>query len=195
MSQNKKCFCIDTNDPETMEEVVKYLKLDKKSSIDDMLPSSNEEYPDDNKFMLTHEISDELEKKYKNLNLLSDLMDDAIKKAEKYENVKAHNVKVEIGERDSMTYQPENPEELNLNTMAKTENRNYKKLGDMGIFTEGFAQGKRTEGFAQGKRTEGFACTNVCGKEEATSLFQTNEAKYLLFIIAVLFLCSLVFRS
>lgn len=64
------------------------------------------------------------------------------------------------------------------------EDDNYKKPGDMNIDVPGEFNSLH----------EGFACDKLCSKNGNESFFEREETKYLLFIIAVLLLCGILFK-
>lgn len=135
----------------------------------EIIADSNVINDDDNMFMLTPNISDHMNKNDQVLCAISDLMTIAIKKAEKYDKVKPYNVEVPITNNDKLD---------DLEKMAKTSGKNYKEPGDMNLFTR-----------------EDFSCNSTCSKNANIGMFEHEETKYLLFIIAILFLCVIVFRK
>ena len=151
----KKCFCINANGVIDDDEII---------------PNSTDVNDEDNQFMLTPFISDQIDKNDQVLCILSDLMSVAIDKAEKYDDVIPSNVEIPIV-NDT------------FDKMAKTSGINYKEPNDMNIFTD-------NKGIQ-----EDFACDTVCSKNINKSMFEHEETKYLLFIIAVLFLCVIMFRK
>lgn len=138
----------------------------------EIINDSNIINDDDNMFMLTPNISDHMNTNDQKLCVISDLMTIAIEKAEKAEKnnkIKPYNVEVQITNNDKLN---------ELEKMAKTSGKNYKEPGDMNLFTH-----------------EDFACNNICSKNSNMGMFEHEETKYLLFIIAVLFLCVIMFRK
>lgn len=172
---NKQCFCIDANSKE-MSTIIKALKRDEKQKqifLEQKNPC--------NDFLLTPHIGDVYKGDKQVLDTLSNLMSVAIKDLDNVESIRAANDIVDVVPRDSMTTMPtmasmpEDSDEVNLNTMANSSG-NYRGVDNMGLF-------------------EDFSCGKVCGRTAPVGFFDTDETKYVLFIMALLFLCSIIFRK
>jgi hypothetical protein len=172
MSNTKRCFCIDAKN-EDMNAIIKQLKIEEPEESK-VVTSVEPDY----KFLLTPHIGKINDRDEKVLDLIDDLMTDAIKKLDNYDDVIPSNTKIENGIRNSLTTNTNDDDDIDLNKMASTDNVNYRGVDNMGIF-------------------EDFNCDNKCSTRpnKELPLFETVEAKYLLFIIALLFLCSIICRK
>ena len=169
---SKRCFCIDADNKD-----MPYI-LDKLKIKDEPVPK--EPSVDDYRFLLTPHIGQVSDKDDKTLAIINDLMATQLKKMD-YDDVRPSNEKVDVAPRDSMTVEAAAPapdsDDIDLNTMARTSDTEYRGSDNMGIF-------------------EDFNCEDKCSRNvKSKGLFETIEAKYLLFIIALLLLCSIIFRK
>jgi hypothetical protein len=170
---SKRCFCINA-DNKDMPYILDKLKLNDE-------PTSKEPKVDDYRFLLTPHIGKVSDKDDKYLSIINDLMSIQLKKMD-YDDVRPSNEKVDVAPRNSMTVEapnpgPEDSDDIDLNTMARTSNVEYRGIDNMGIF-------------------EDFNCDDKCSKNtKVKGLFETVEAKYLLFVIALLLMCSIIFRK
>jgi hypothetical protein len=168
---SKRCFCIDA-DNKDMPYILDKLKIKNE-------PIAKEPNPDDYRFLLTPHTGKVSDKDDKTLAIINDLMATQLKKMD-YDDVRPSNEKVDVAPRDSMTVEAPGPvdsDDIDLNAMAKTSDIEYRGIDNMGIF-------------------EDFNCDDKCSKNtKVKGLFETVEAKYLLFIIALLLMCSIIFRK
>ena len=186
---DKRCFCIDTK-TEDIETVIKQLRMANGVApapvpimvSGSMLPGVELLAPivedTDQRGTITSDqrgtIRDEDDKV---LSLINNLMSAKIE----HLNDVVRPSNEPIVDKDSMTEQrPSNrasDDTIDLNKMASTATPNLRSVDNMGIF-------------------EDFNCDSKCSNiKQSTSLFDTIEAKSLLFTLALLFLCSIIFRK
>lgn len=201
---DKRCFCISAKNGD-MDAIVKHLKnntiidddlVPMPMDMGDLMPYDQSlgnlipvkkvnnssiknitKVPFDKGFMSSHigKITDEDDKV---LKLLDSLMGTAIKKID--DTIRPVTEPINIINKDSLTTSITNDDDFDLNKLASTNNTNYRSVDNMGIF-------------------EDFGCANKCSSNNhgnrEMSLFDSIETKYLLFIIALLLLCSVIFHK
>lgn len=87
-----------------------------------------------------------------------------------------------------------------LNSLSKLisgaiEVENFKVEAEAKDKVESKVEDIRATEFITTKIQEDFGCNKVCSKNASLGLFEHEDTKCLLFIIAILFLCAIIFRK
>jgi hypothetical protein len=196
-ADNKQCFCIDPNSKDA-PYILDNLKLQMQPHNSPSQSSLTNEIDDSFDYMITPQIYDSIHtnpKDDKRLQAMNELLELALKKLDESKNVKPINEKVDVAPRDSMTVHrhtdkvainkpdvsasvevdSDDDSDVDLNTMARTTNKMQRRAGNLGLF----------EDFNN--------CNDYCSKNPIKKgLFEMNETKYVLLIIALLLMCSVV---
>jgi len=200
-AENKQCFCIDATNKD-MPYILDHLKLKMQPHEYASAPTPGPAPTIDDNFdsfdyLITPQIQEAIHinpKDQQRLKAIDELMATALKKLdEPKDRVRPVNEKVDVAPRHSMTVHrhtdkvskypdasqevDSDDDEIDLNTMARTTNKMQRRAGNLGLF----------EDFSN--------CSKYCTKNPIKlGLFEMDETKYVLLIIALLFMCSIVMR-